>query len=646
MFKTKGTFLVLLVVIASLFSACASKVEVAETTESTVVSTEPTAPAEAVVVTETTVSVLLEKADFTLHEIDGQDCYVMNEFSYPAKLGTPVLGLEGAAALYQEGDIDSAANVIDNVGDAIHYVMEMEAFNDSREACEAFMQLLEDDYSDYGYITLQGKDFSYCLAYVNYYQFYYPIDVFNVTCGRPSWIVVEENGCAPSEDVYTLCDNIAATFPGDMDVESWIMESLTIPEPEYNLTKYLYPWELKAEELGSEKVSNLYAVGNQYATEKTITTLDDAITYIKLMDPGTWFQSPMQGRPAWKVLVYLLADDYEDVGVINLMMRKPEHREGFYDQSAYLGSYRLCYVQKDGVYYPIDIDAILRGWTSWSLLPGNECYSSRDLNDLCKKMAATFTPNPGDGPMTYWESTSYMYHQGTKMIPVNEFVIPEALGHPVLSDEEIEELVQETDYEKIAQKITTLADALHFYNKLRLVRPNSRATVNRDSMIYHPSAWQVLKDKTAFGAAAGNVTRYLLKEDYDEIGYVLARTATIDSQFTYIYEDGFYYLLYTATYPTDPREDLWIEWPEMIGCAEDLQTIVDSAIEHMCFYSPQYYEKVKEIYFIRCEGDLVYGTAPQGVIFPEGTDVIAYCGSEPTYVETTLDWQSQTRIDK
>jgi beta-galactosidase GanA len=120
----------------------------------------------------------------------------------------------------------------------------------------------------------------------------------------------------------------------------------------------------------------------------------------------------------------------------------------------------------------------------------------------------------------------------------------------------------------------------------------------------------------------------------------------MDSQFTYIYEDGLYYLLYTATYPTEPREDLWIEWPEMIGCAEDFQTIADSAIEHMCFYSPQYYEKVREIYLIRCEGDMVYGRGPQGLIFPEGTEVTAYYGPEPTYVETTLDWQSQTRIDK
>jgi len=120
----------------------------------------------------------------------------------------------------------------------------------------------------------------------------------------------------------------------------------------------------------------------------------------------------------------------------------------------------------------------------------------------------------------------------------------------------------------------------------------------------------------------------------------------MDSTLTYIYDDGLYYLLYTATYPTEPREDLWIEWPEMIGCAEDFQTIADSAIEHMCFYSPQYYEKVREIYLIRCEGDMVYKSDPQGCIFPVGTEVTAYYGPQPRYVETTLDWQSQTRIDK
>ena len=92
----------------------------------------------------------------------------------------------------------------------------------------------------------------------------------------------------------------------------------------------------------------------------------------------------------------------------------------------------------------------------------------------------------------------------------------------------------------------------------------------------------------------------------------------------------------------------WIEWPGVIGCAEDFQTIADSAVEHMWFQDPKTSEQVKEVYLIRCEGDFIYGfdwNHGATLIFPEGTEVTSYFGSEFTYEEATLDWQSQTRID-
>lgn len=648
MFRKSPILLLLMMFLFSL-SACSTVEGTAEASaiiETTVMPTEQTAtPTELSVPMEETVPIPVVKTEFVLETIDGQDYYAMNGYRYSAKLGAPELGLEATAVLLAETDIE-AAKTINNPGDAIHYLMEMEPFTNSRTACETFVQLLEDDYSDYGFITLQGNSSNYCLAYVQYYGIYYPIDVFNVVNGKDSWIMVSENECAPNKDAFILCENLTNSFPNEVVAESWIMESLTIPDAEYNPTKHLYPWELSSEDLGSEKVAELYEAGNHYAAERAITTLKEAIEYIQHMDPKTWFQSPMQGRPAWKTLVYMLADDYEDVGVINLMMRKPEHKEGFYDQSAYFGNYRLCYVQKDGVYYPIDIEAILRGWTSWTLLPGNACYSSHDLNDLCEKLAATFVPNPGDPLMTYWEITSYMYHNGTKMIPVNEYVIPEGLGKPLLSDEEIEALIQEEDYERIAKEITTLADALHFYNKLRLVRPRYINSNAQGSLEYFQSAWQVMKDKTAFGPTACSLTHYLLKEDYDEVGYVMVGATTTAAQMMYIYEDGLYYLLYAGIYPVDPREDLWIEWPDVIGCAEDFQTIADSLVAHAWFQDPDMSEQVKSVYLIHSEGDFVYGMMKDGTFrFPEGSEVTRYYGPDFTYEEATLDWQSQTRLD-
>lgn len=646
--KSKSVFLILLSLIM-LLSACGTPapVESTEAPEPTVVETEPTTvPTEVETIPEETEPEPMEITDFVLETVDGEDFYTMNGFSYPVHLGAPKLGMEGVAALYQEGDLKKAANSINNVADAIHYLMDMEPFTDSGTACNLFIQLLEDNFKDLGTINLRGKDFVYTVAYIRKDNVYYPIDIYNLANGWVSWMMLPDNGCISSENTYNLCENIAASFSGQTVIESWVMDGHNWRANPENLTKYPFPWELAGSVLDKEEITALYEAGNQYAANRTITTVEDAITYLLMMDPKTRDPHPMKGRPAWKTFLYLIADDYEDVGLINLMKRKPEHREGFYDESAYFGNYFICYVKQDGVYYPVDYFNILDNWTSWTLLPDSDCYSSKDLDDLCKRMGASFPHHADGSKQEYWETTSYMYHQGTKMIPVSEFLIPEGLGYPVLSDEEIEALVKETDYEIIAEKITTLGDALHFYDKLRLVQPTYRNSNGHQGFEYFQSAWQVLKDKTAYGMSAASLTRYLLKEDYDEIGYVFAQTTNMSTPMMYIYEDGLYYLLCPDTYTTEPREDLWIEWPGVIGCAEDFQIIADSIVEHCWFMSPAHCEQVKSLYRFRAEGDYILGMVRDGSrCFPVGTDVTAYYAPEPVFAETTLDWQSQTRID-
>lgn len=636
-----------------LFSACGSPAITAETTEPTtdgeavlLEAEETIAQTEQETVPEETAPTPIEKTDFVLESVDGQDQYTMGSFSYPAHLGAPKLGMEGVTALHQEGDLKKTAGSINNVADAIHYLMDMEPFTDSGAACNLFVQLLEDNFKDLGTINLRGKNFVYTVAYVRKDNVYYPIDIYNLANGWASWTMLPENGCISSENAYNLCENIAASFPGQTVIESWVMDGYNWRANPENLTKYPFPWELAGSVLSDEEITALYEAGNQYAANRAITTVEDAITYLLMMDPKTRDPHPMKGRPAWKTFLYLIADDYEDVGLINLMKRKPEHREGFYDESAYFGGYYICYVKKDGVYYPVDYLNILDNWTSWTLLPENDCYSSDNLDDLCERMGATFPHHADHSKLYYWEITSYMYHQGIKMIPVSEFLIPEGLGHPVLSDEEIEDLTQETDYAFIAEKITTLGDALHFYDKLRLVKPTYRNSNGYQGFEYFQSAWQVLKDKTAYGMSAASLTRYLLKEDYDEIGYVFAETANMSTPMMYIYEDGLYYLLLPDAYTTEPREDLWIEWPGVIGCAEDFQIIADSIVEHCWFMSPAHCEQVKSLYRFRAEGDYILGMEKNGTrCFPVGTDVTAYYAPDPVFAETTLDWQSQTRID-
>ena len=157
MFRKSPILLLLMMFLFSL-SACSTVEGTAEASaiiETTVMPTEQTAtPTELSVPMEETVPIPVVKTEFVLETIDGQDYYAMNGYRYSAKLGAPELGLEATAVLFAETDIEASAKTINNPGDAIHYLMEMEPFTNSRTACETFMQLLEDDYSDYGFITL------------------------------------------------------------------------------------------------------------------------------------------------------------------------------------------------------------------------------------------------------------------------------------------------------------------------------------------------------------------------------------------------------------------------------------------------------------------------------------------------------------
>ena len=89
-----------------------------------------------------------------------------------------------------------------------------------------------------------------------------------------------------------------------------------------------------------------------------------------------------------------------------------------------------------------------------------------------------------------------------------------------------------------------------------------------------------------------------------------------------------------------------MEWPGVIGCAEDFQTIADSLVEHAWALAPGLSEQTKSVYLIRSDGDFVFSMAQDKVFrFPVGTEVITYYGKEPVFEEATKDWQSQTRID-
>lgn len=223
--------------------------------------------------------------------------------------------------------------------------------------------------------------------------------------------------------------------------------------------------------------------------------------------------------------------------------------------------------------------------------------------------------------------------------------IPVGLGLPVLSDEEIDALIAEADYAATAQTITTVADAVNYIRRAEIVFVAPPTPIIEDNMMYGSSAWQTLKDGIGECCSMSGLLHYLLKEDYEEIGYVNAWTPEDGHTMGYIYHDGLYYLTNPVGYCVGAWESSWISgYPsEMLVCASDFRTIADSLTEYMSFGSGKL---VNLVHRIKAPGDLVCGHKDRDTwIYPIGTEVISYYGSDFVYQETFIDWQSQTRID-
>lgn len=238
---------------------------------------------------------------------------------------------------------------------------------------------------------------------------------------------------------------------------------------------------------------------------------------------------------------------------------------------------------------------------------------------------------------------------GTEVFFCNDTAFPVGLGYPQLSDEEIDVLVAETDYAKIAETINTLPDAVNFCKRRGFELHSGQVSASYGGLHHSESAWQVLEQGSCLWRGLDCLFHYLLKGDYEDVGYVWISNFGDNDSSLYIYEDGLYYFLYPIEYLYKPQPNGWLgHMPEeFIACSEDFQTIADSIKNH--WYGSHwpkgiYSKPIGEVYLIRSEGDFVVGSAYPHLAFPVGTEVTKYYGKTFVYLNSVLDWQSQTRM--
>lgn len=436
-------------------------------------------------------------------------------------------------------------------------------------------------------------------------------------------------GCSAAN---TAPETTVATEPTVME-ETTAPTELPLPDVQrfYGMDYYrvkggYYPTALGAPELTEEEATKYF--GNKLDDSKDlINTVGDAYYYLNKITNET------QPFPLCMKLAALITGDYDDIGLIEYQMEKQY--------------YCLVYVKQDGMYYALDpfyfgMRPDGRRGKNWLNNAENGC-ADEDLQTLAERMYEIL-PDKGLSLISIDISGDPSKPHGSPLISPSGASYPVAFGYPQLTNKEVEALIAEGDYEKIAKTINTLGDAINFCLRSKMDYDPSQNMNFKGKLSYAQSAWQVLKSNQGQCVSMSNLFHYLLKDDYDEVGYVNVRAPSSGHVMIYILHDGMYYLVnpldYTQMYYGYTQSWFGYYSGLLVCCAEDFQTIADSLVTNMRLDQN---ELVNHVHLIKSPGDCVRG---DGKYYPIGCEVIPYYGEQDiTYIEAGYEWDTQTRID-
>lgn len=592
---------------------------------------------------------------------------------YPAELVEPILGKESVEALYKARNESAAAEAITTVGDALYYIIAADLHcttpgKQPRPAVSMMRKLLAGDYDavdalEHTYSDNGGMD----LLLIQQNGVYYIFDVFNP---YGDWTFRASNACRDT-DLVKLVEKMIMAYPYEGTILQYVDVKGDVAQRDYGMPNDKEPYfdVLDAETiqkvndlriskqassgsqvnilkkfevyddaiitpvLGQEAVSKLYQTSDLKAATETITNITDAYYYLMeaTSEASLDFSNPLE---ACKLIAQLIARDYDSVGYIDLN----------YSDSYY----RVVYLEHNGMYYAFDP---FRATTSWILRSENEVHSNTDLTKLSKQLEATFPFKSGKFHSIQIVKDALKPH-GAEEWSYLGTTLPVKLGQPLLTEKEIDALIAEGDFEKIAETINTLPDAVNYITRAKMSYTNEQISNLIDGLNYCYSAWQLMKNsytgwsvtKTGTGQCImfSNLIHYLLEDDYDEVGYIGIRSPGDGHIMNYIYHDGLYYLIDSTQYGIRVPAD-WLEsFPAVLGCSDDFQNIADSMMQQWILPFDQKF--INQVHLVKSPGDFVDGQG--GRFYPTGTEVIPYYGVKNiTYVEAGYEWDTQTRID-
>lgn len=586
---------------------------------------------------------------------NGVDFIVYEEYEFPKALGEPLFNRNELS----EMDSEEAPMEITTYIDMVIYSENNLGNPVTRN--KKISKLISDDYEDLGLITLDyGHE---ALLYLKAEGKYYPCDP---TYNAKSWM--EHFGFDKYE--FDSLEDVLKEFEdkgyktdyerlvpedykkGDVRVERYLDEILTKEMDNgmdfYQYGSVRYPVALGKPTISFEQAEELTAGNRDYY----IRNYGDLMMYYQYNQiPDSPFE--MVGNAA-----EYLCGDYEEIGEVDVMGK---NSCDFY-----------MVIKTNNKYYVCDVFAhARRGKGSFEVYD-----STSDILDAYKKHVrgtvdyrkmndgSCVVPEPLDvHTITLIDGTEVTteYRLGLEVYTYAGTQIPLDLGLPKITMEEMEKLVASKDYELIKEKVTTVADAAAYFYTAKIGGESGENPVYNsrfdDGWTYAASAKEIMMVKLGACSTSSTLLNYLLKDDFEQMGYVFIENAAGGGShiMNYVkYNDKYYWInggsqfivYYDKGETREGRHLMWLK--EFAGEDKAVADSLDELIEALLLSdnpgTP--HTKAKHVYTIETEGGFVQKYNGSGnYSFPEDYDVKVWTDSKLSYGKPKYDYMSNKRMN-
>ncbi len=305
-----------------------------------------------------------------------------------------------------------------------------------------------------------------------------------------------------------------------------------------------------------------------------------------------------------------------------------------------------------------------------------ENYTTKEEKDTSKEEKYTETESTTDVDLLWWDryssDNSFVYntynlrHGSDFEVEVSDgvFWVPSAvLGKSKYNHDDLKNIVKNTPKEKQG-KISNLYEAIQLFqvSNFKSADDNRRIREGDINWEHHKPGYHAVRTNEGCCATSSNWLNYILKDDYDEIGFLAFSQSNGGGHvLNYIRENGYYYLIDLTHYRVDnkntsPETGILSDYNNSDFVLGNIHRVKD--IEKYVEYFIKNSNDPPKIFFAYTaenvlpidsvnENGVIWITYPEGhdikIIYDDPNDNVSFSVAEPP--KKTFDWEQISTSD-